>query len=395
MSTAPKDKIRVRMYNVRFGDAILISVPDKNPTDGKVTIRHILIDVGNVLKKSGGGDDSVFKAAVDDILKELDGKPLDLYVMTHEHLDHVQGLFYCSEKDFGGKLKDKLKVQYAWLTGSAAPNYYETHPDAEIQKKKHLDAYKQIAAGLALLPAESRAPFREIMLNNDPMSTAPCVNFIRELAAEAKTSYVHRGFDTTGRHPFKEAKFEIWAPEENTADYFRKLMPMAHLGGGADAQAAAQGAMPTPPPGVDVGAFYDLVDARRDGFAENLLAIDKAANNTSVVFALEWRGLRLLFAGDAELKSWKKMNSEQALKSVDFLKVSHHGSHNGTPAEALMNTVMPPHLDRTKRKAFISTWTDTYGGIPHDETNQRLLARCVLCSMLDDMNVPYLDATFP
>jgi hypothetical protein len=39
------DALRVRVYNVRFGDAILVSVPDKAP-GGSPELRHILIDVG-------------------------------------------------------------------------------------------------------------------------------------------------------------------------------------------------------------------------------------------------------------------------------------------------------------------------------------------------------------
>jgi hypothetical protein len=54
---------------------------------------------------------------------------------------------------------------------------------------------------------------------------------------------------------------------------------------------------------VDAGAFYDLVESRRRGFEDNLLAIDAANNNTSVVLLLEWRGWRLLFPGDAEVRS--------------------------------------------------------------------------------------------
>ena len=42
-----KDNLLVRMYNVRFGDAILITVPDKNPSTGRTITRRILVDVGN------------------------------------------------------------------------------------------------------------------------------------------------------------------------------------------------------------------------------------------------------------------------------------------------------------------------------------------------------------
>ena len=95
------DNLVVRMYNIRFGDAILITVPDKNPSTGRTITRQILVDVGNAPKvagTAGGGNDEVFEDVVGDILDQLGGEPLDLYVMTHEHLDHTQGLFYASTK---------------------------------------------------------------------------------------------------------------------------------------------------------------------------------------------------------------------------------------------------------------------------------------------------------
>jgi hypothetical protein len=148
---------------------------------------------------------------------------------------------------------------------------------------------------------------------------------------------------------------------------------------------------PTPPAGVDAGAFQDLVDARRNGFSDNLLAIDKAANNTSVVFLLKWRGHKLLFSGDAEVGSWRKMKDNNALSAVEFLKVSHHGSHNGTPAEDTLDLVMPKAAGKKGRTAAISTWEKTYSGIPHTPTNDKLTARCTLCSTLDDKTKPFYD----
>ena len=113
---------------------------------------------------------------------------------------------------------------------------------------------------------------------------------------------------------------------------------------------------PIPPPGVDAQAFYDLVEARKRGWADNLLAINKAANNTSVVFCLEWRGWKLLFPGDAELRSWQIMNREKVLKPVDFLKVGHHGSHNATPPEELLEKILPqPNPAGRPRSAAVST----------------------------------------
>jgi hypothetical protein len=151
-----------------------------------------------------------------------------------------------------------------------------------------------------------------------------------------------------------------------------------------------------PPAGVDAGAFYNLVEARRRGVSDNLLAIDKAANNTSVVFLLKWRGWRLLFAGDAEIRSWRTMQREGVLAPVHFLKVSHHGSHNGTPEGDIFDAVLPASApDQRERRAAISTWTDTYPGIPHPPTNARLTSRCALRTTLDDAQALFFDLDFP
>lgn len=48
------------------------------------------------------------------------------------------------------------------------------------------------------------------------------------------------------------------------------------------------------------------------------------------------------------------------LKPVHFLKVSHHGSHNGTPADDVFEAILPAAPpDNRKRQAVISTWEDT------------------------------------
>ncbi len=387
------ETLRVRMYNVRFGDAILVSLPDRDARTGTTTQRHILIDVGNVLNKEGG-DDAVFEPVVKDILKQLAGQPLDLYVMTHEHLDHAQGLFHAATKLYeAGELKRRLSTRYAWLTASAAPDYYDggKHPDAK-KKKVLLDAsYKNIARHLQLLPAAAAAPFSLLLANNNPRAIADCVGFLRGLAPKKHTYYIYRGFNTAGKHPFQEARFEIWAPEEDTSDYYCALSPMALLGGGRGGSKPS-GSNPEPPQGVDAGAFYDLLESRQGGFADNLLAIDKAANNTSVVFSLEWRHRRLLFAGDAELASWRMMRERQVLKPVDLLKVSHHGSHNGTPDPETLDFFLPkPGSGSPRRWGAMQLWRDTYSGIPDDATKKKLRQRCTLKSTLDKPSRPYFD----
>ncbi len=388
------DTLTVRMYNVRFGDAILVTVPDRDPASGNVSKRRILIDVGNapISASPEGGDDTVFKPVVEDILEQLGGQPLDLYVMTHEHLDHVQGLPHVAWK-FYPDLAQRFCVERVWLTASSAPDYYETHPDAKKQKLAFDAMYHCVRKSLGMQPFPHQQLLLDILANNDSTKTTACVQFLRQLNQE-KTTYLYRGVDLNGKHPFKEVAFEVWAPEEDTSAYYGRFQPVAAGAVPAEGKIPVM-PRPVPPPGVDVGAFLNLVEARRNGIADNLLAIDQAANNTSVVFLLTWRGWRLLFAGDAELRSWKTMQKNGVLKPVHFLKVAHHGSHNGTPAGELFDAVLPTNaLDNRERRAAISTWEDTYSGIPHTETNQRISSRCELHSTLDDKEKLFMDLEF-
>jgi beta-lactamase superfamily II metal-dependent hydrolase len=383
------DTLRVRAYNVRFGDAILISVPDRDIT-GQTTTRHILIDVGNAMA-TAGGQDTVFRPVVEDILKVLDGRPLDLYVMTHEHLDHVQGLLWAAEKVYTrADLLGTLHPHDAWLSASAHPDYYKTHPDA---KKKLDDAralVEDIRAYLQAAPAAETERIRGILAINDSASTTKCVDYLRELAGPERTWYVHRETDLADKHPFQEAQFEIWAPEENTAVYYGR-QPRIALGVTPDATARHKPnlTVSTPSPGVDAGAFYDLTEMRRSSYLDNLLAIDKAANDTSVVFCLSWRGWRLLFPGDAEHLSWNMMASKGVLGPVNLLKVSHHGSANGTPGPDLLGRLLPQ--DGAPRLGLVSTYKGTYSGVPDDDTLGRLRARSTLHTVPQEPDGAWLE----
>lgn len=382
--------LRVRVYNVRFGDAILISMPDKDQ-NGKAKTRHVLIDLGNVLS-GAGGQDAVFRPVINSILRVLRGRPLDLYVLTHEHMDHVQGLLYSEKKLFPDEsLRDKLRVQHAWLTASAEPGYYESHPDAKKKLEEARMIYEATEQFLQAAPEQETPWLHAMMLNNNPRSTADCMDYLRQMAEH--TWYIHREADLEGMHPFQEAKFEIWAPEEDTSAYYGRFHSVA-LGvtPGRSPREHPQLTVPVPPPGVDAGAFYNLVEMRRWGYADNLLSIDRAANNTSVVFCLEWRGWRLLFTGDAEHRSWKEMNKRIQFQPVHFLKVSHHGSHNGTPSHDLLDQVLPS--DGARRYSVVSAYPGTYNNVPDEDTLADLESRSRLYSLTHLKDGGYIDFSF-
>jgi glyoxylase-like metal-dependent hydrolase (beta-lactamase superfamily II) len=369
----------VRAYNVGFGDAILVSVPEVED-GGAETVRHLLIDVGNLLVGEGN-DDRVFRRVVEDIARRTGGA-VDLYVMTHEHLDHVQGLLAASRAGIA------LTARHAWLTGSAHPDYYETHEEA---KKRRLDARLAVEDAVRLQEA-APDPWVELMVRNNSgllpggafgLSTADYVDHLRTLAAPEHTHYVDRETALAGTHPFREARLRILAPEEDTADYYGRSrggsLTAASSGAGAPASAARPlRTLDAPPAGVNPGAYFDLLAARRQSTRGRIRQIDAANNNTSLVLELEWRGWRLLFAGDAELKSWKKMHEQGGLRPVHFVKVSHHGSHNGTHEE-LFDELMPPVApDGRPRHALVCTHVGDWDSVPDDATLAVYSARAQL-----------------
>ena len=314
-----------------------------------------------MLSGAGGADD-VFEPVLRDILARLDGRPVDLYVMSHEHLDHVQGLPYADRAGL------HVPIEYAWLTASAEPGYHDRFPEAGRRlaiARTHYALVRAAAEQRGLLAA---GPVHAFLANNDPLTTEACVAFLRGMATT--TRYVHRGFQPiVGRdHPFAEAKLSVWAPEEDTARYFGRIKPFV---GGTRRRAPRK-----PPSGVEPRAFAELMDFLEAGLFESMLAIDRAANDTSVVFALEWRGWRLLFPGDAELRSWQVMARHRRVRPVHLLKVGHHGSRNATPPEAILDRLLPmDRPDDRPRRALLSTWPETYSGVPDELTIARLRRR--------------------
>ncbi len=346
----------VRAYNVGFGDAIHVEVPDRDRS-GKEVRRHLVVDIGNVLSGRGSEDD-VFLPVVKDIAERCDGRA-DLYVLSHEHLDHAQGLLYASAKGVD------LAADHVWLPASAAPDSYEKHPAARRKRLAVLEQLEHIRGLLAAAPELATPQMRHLLANNNASSTQDCVEHLRGLAR--RPSYVWRGrrLRRGMDHPFHEARLQLWAPEEDTSVYYGRLPPLAP---------ALASKRPPTPAGVDGRAFGRLVRSWTEGVGDSILAIDKAANNSSVVFTLTWRGWRLLVPGDAELRSWQIMDRRKVIGPVDFLKVGHHGSHNATPPDDVLDRLLPRESKR-RRVALVSTHEKVYNAVPHPPTLDRISTR--------------------
>jgi beta-lactamase superfamily II metal-dependent hydrolase len=98
--------VRVRMYNVGFGDCFLLFIP--TPRGEK----RVFIDCGSIAKqKLQIGD--IAEQVVNDV-KDPDGVPrIDVIVMTHRHRDHISG--------FASAIWDQVEAKEVWMPWTEDP----------------------------------------------------------------------------------------------------------------------------------------------------------------------------------------------------------------------------------------------------------------------------------
>src|SRR5262245_55490030 len=87
-----KTTANIRMYRLHeLGDCFLVTFSHESKSS------RVLIDCGSFRNT----DDSTkrLQAIVGDIVTEIDGKPLDVVVGTHQHNDHLSAFVHC-EKTF-------------------------------------------------------------------------------------------------------------------------------------------------------------------------------------------------------------------------------------------------------------------------------------------------------
>jgi metal-dependent hydrolase (beta-lactamase superfamily II) len=304
-------------------------------------------------------------------------------VITHEHLDHIEG-FYSTKSVFGDP--SRMKVDYVWMSLPSDPDYYDDYPSAEPHKRlrEMTAAYHKALTRRSL----ELAPGFETMLRNN-LSNVDRLNFIKGLANKS-VKYLRRGNRTQNR-AFSDATAHILAPEKDMSVYYsssahNSVTAMAEALSPTSAQAADWWSFPKAatvddgrPPNLTERDWNQLKAGIEGGGPEAIRTIDKAQNNTSLVFILEVDGKRLLFPGDAEIESWELLQDKASsqMKPVDFLKVSHHGSHNGS-LESAMDKLLPKS-NAANAVVMVSTKSKVYGTVnpvPDEDTLLDLEGRC-------------------
>jgi len=355
----------VRMYDVGFGDCFLVVVPGDPP-------RTILVDAGfHAHGKGAFSGKGLAVRVIEDVTKISGRARIDVVVATHRHQDHVYS--------FNAPEWDEVEVGEVWMP------WVEDRQNPEAVKlwKKREELAARLAAALPSfgLDKDTRADVDFLLWNageGAPMfpgwSNRGALDRLHEgfaardreeprflpetdLSPESFTTAVLPGVTVHVLGPPRDAARLTEGDPERDGETYRALAltEADHAGRAVDAPFSAAWKAPRDAKGGlkqdEVQRLRGLARAVDPVFAAQ--ALDGMINATSLVLVLQIGRAKLLLPGDAEWGTWKIiLESERAralLRGTTFVKVGHHGSHNGTP-KSLVEEVLKPGT-----KGMIST----------------------------------------
>ncbi|HXO30853.1 MAG TPA: hypothetical protein VN901_00720 [Candidatus Acidoferrales bacterium] len=330
-------KIRIRMYNVGFGDCFLVSVPARPRT------LQILFDCGS---HAAGPGPRKIEDVVQDVIADVSTKGkarIDLVVATHRHQDHVSG--------FQSELWSKVEVGEVWMPWTEDPEDPEARKILETQSRLavHLES-TMLALGLA---DEVIGVARNSLTNANAMRTLhdgflgqPRRRFLPP-TVRAKCSFtpahlpgikVHilgpprdpdviRDMDQPAAESYLRLQVAKGATSTEAMLPFRSNWVVSETVFSAERGYLAL-------KGSEIGRIINL--GKGEEF-ELAVALDKAVNGTSLMIMLQIGRSYLLFPGDAQWGTWSAALNDPVWRALlartTFLKVGHHGSHNASPKE--------------------------------------------------------------
>jgi beta-lactamase superfamily II metal-dependent hydrolase len=371
--------VRVRMYDVGFGDCFMLWIPAADRD------RKVLVDCGSIAKRVKSIAEIVEKV-IEDATEEDGVARIDVVIATHRHRDHVSG--------FARAAWDNVEVKEVWMP-------WTENPDDPVARRIR-DTQNRLAISLnaafgALRVSRELADLALNALTNDSametlhsgFKSDPERFFLPEPAngddAAAKRT---RHFETTA---LPNTTVFVLGPSRDDA-IIKDMNPPAgesylNLVGSTDGLRTAPKAFGSdwavehpgfPLSAADEQYIHDIGTDMEEGLA---VSLDSAVNGTSLMLVFKIGRIHLLFPGDAQWGTWRAALDDpdwnRLLSKTRFYKVGHHGSHNATPIEfvektldgidklAAMVSVRPrsnwPHIPRKpllgalkKRKAKVS-----------------------------------------
>jgi hypothetical protein len=355
MPTAKPTSLRIRSYNVGFGDCFLLSFQYPN------TKRHMLIDFGSTAGAIPGVDLlRVAKQIRTDCTDETGEAKLSMVVATHRHADHIQG--------FGGAagriiadLAPELVVQ-PWtespdvaIDSNAPADTVHGARGAAAQAVRRLSDMHAVAAAVHARyrqTAKQSALRRQLaFLGESNLTNADAVKGLMKLGN--KHVYAKFGDSLPIGTLLPGVKIDVLGPptpkqypdvahQTETSSEFWNLSAKnarADTGPGNNLLFPNAPVARSRPQETNwlIPRIQTLYDEELLGIVRNL---DDAMNNTSLILLMELPGqVLLLFPGDAQIENWAyalhtapdHAKIAKRLAATDVYKVGHHGSLNATP----------------------------------------------------------------
>jgi hypothetical protein len=351
--------ITLRAYNVLFGDALLLSWDED---DGE---HHAWVDFGNFHNDAN----AVFEKVYNDVRSRTGGK-LDLLVITHRHLDHMEG-FYSLRKQF----KTDFQIERLWFA-HVTPSLDHVFEIAERTLRGMLPA--SIPDGDGEIGRMFRNNFGA---KGDKIKKQMAAIFAEAGVPAARRFKIQRGMNLKQALPpgMKKLGIQVLGPERDSNRYLQPLEHALRAHGIAISSANGRprvqredpfsGARAVKFAKSELSGLADFARLRRQlqtGGLAVLAAVDTTRNNTSIVMRLTHGDSRLLLVGDAEEMSWEIMKKNGATFTAKVMKVGHHGSINASPPWSF-KAVMPTKL--ADNAAIISTDETRFTGeneVPKD-----------------------------
>lgn len=345
----PAKAVTVRMYNVGFGDSLLLFIP---APDGRP--RKVLIDCGmHQQSKNPPSIVDVVKQIIADAT-EADGVArIDVVIATHRHRDHVYG--------FEKSGWNKVHVEEVWMPWTEDPNDPEARKIRDLQSKTAGHLHKATTKRLqrALSAAQRDAAETAQALAENALSNAKAIATLHNgFAGHPKRRYLpdrdrHANtfqvpslpgvtvyamgpsFDETviaDMNP-PAAQHYLRLMESISTSTNRRRLPFDENWSLTLTQLTSKNRRLKLSEG-DVKKLENLSGGNEFAVATSL---EQAVNGTSLMLMFQIGKAYLLLPGDAQWGTWNAAMSDTEwrglLEKTTFYKIGHHGSHNATPKE--------------------------------------------------------------
>ncbi|VXC21305.1 Metallo-beta-lactamase [Pseudomonas sp. 8BK] len=307
----------IRLLEASYGDSILVSHSSET---GRA---NLLID-GGPAKTFGVGPGGRRPGPLCKALNEIKerGEHVDLVILTHIDSDHIRGLIKAFKTE--GYLSTHAKR--VWLNASSNISAYLNQPE---------------------IP-ENSIPFSTGESPETSVSDGQTFEqALTNLNCWGREVIVAGQVITEG--PFK---FTILSPSRKNLEKLHCIWPDESLSAETSGEANDYHF-----------SLNDLLE--NDSFTED----STPANGSSIAFILEVEGKKFLFLADAYASTVVDVLAELGYTKenklvVDFVKVSHHGSHFNTSVDM---------LEFIECRSYLISTDGTRHGHPHKRTLARIL----------------------